>query len=84
MQKFPVVAILGARQVGKTTLLRELRPQAPFFDLERSEDFSRISRSPEFFSRLPRFALALMNHFNNLQKRETLPLIAQCINTKKV
>ena len=49
MQKFPVVAILGARQVGKTTLLRELRPQSPFFDLERSEDFSRISRSPEFF-----------------------------------
>ncbi len=49
MQKFPAVAILGARQVGKTTLLRELLPKAPFFDLERSEDFSRITRSPEFF-----------------------------------
>ncbi len=49
MEKFPVVAILGARQVGKTTLLKELRPKAPFFDLERAEDFSRIERGPEFF-----------------------------------
>ena len=49
MEKFPVVAILGARQVGKTTLIKELRPKAPFFDLERDEDFSRIEREPEFF-----------------------------------
>ena len=49
MEKFPVVAILGSRQVGKTTLLKELRPKAPFFDLERAEDFSRVERDPEFF-----------------------------------
>ena len=49
LKKFPVVAILGARQVGKTTLLKELRPQAPFFDLERPEDFDRIERDPTFF-----------------------------------
>ncbi|MCY4644995.1 MAG: AAA family ATPase [Bacteriovoracales bacterium] len=49
MEKFPLVAILGARQVGKTTLLKELRPKTPFFDLERSEDFARIERGPDFF-----------------------------------
>ena len=42
----PVVAILGARQVGKTTLARELvdrqtRP-ATFFDLERAQDLARL------------------------------------------
>jgi len=42
----PVVAILGARQVGKTTLARQLvegqsRP-ATIFDLERSQDLARL------------------------------------------
>lgn len=49
LEKFPVVAILGARQVGKTTLLKQLRPRAPFFDLERAADFERIHRDPAFF-----------------------------------
>jgi predicted AAA+ superfamily ATPase len=42
----PVVAILGARQVGKTTLAREIantRKQAHIFDLERSQDLIRLS-----------------------------------------
>jgi len=42
----PVVAILGARQVGKTTLARsygasQTRPTT-FFDLERSQDLARL------------------------------------------
>lgn len=43
MDKFPCVVILGARQVGKSTLLHTLLPDAPFFDLERERDLSRIS-----------------------------------------
>lgn len=42
----PVVALLGARQVGKTTLARALaadRPRAAFFDLERSADVARLA-----------------------------------------
>jgi len=42
----PVVAILGARQVGKTTLARQIagaRARVHFFDLERSSDLARLS-----------------------------------------
>ena len=49
LANFPCVAILGPRQAGKTTLLRQLRPTAPFFDLEREADFSRIKADPAFF-----------------------------------
>ena len=49
LERFPVVAILGARQVGKTTLLTQLLPDSPFFDLERPEDFERIRRDAGFF-----------------------------------
>ncbi|MHC4819342.1 MAG: ATP-binding protein [Planctomycetota bacterium] len=46
LARSPVVAILGARQVGKTTLVRAFverqgRP-ATLFDLERSQDLARL------------------------------------------
>jgi predicted AAA+ superfamily ATPase len=34
-RQFPAVLILGARQVGKTTLARTAFPQAPYLDLEQ-------------------------------------------------
>jgi predicted AAA+ superfamily ATPase len=45
LQHYPVVAILGARQVGKTTLARELAEggEAHFFDLEHAPDLERLS-----------------------------------------
>jgi predicted AAA+ superfamily ATPase len=46
LRGFPVVAILGARQIGKTTLARQIaaaRSRAAFFDLERSEDLQRLA-----------------------------------------
>lgn len=52
LQHFPVVVLLGARQVGKTTLVRSLegnnaRPVA-YLDLERPSDFEKL-RDPETF-----------------------------------
>ena len=44
---FPAVVVLGARQVGKSTLLKALLPQASYFDLERAADYQRISDDPE-------------------------------------
>ncbi len=50
LRQFRVVGLLGARQVGKTTLAREVaaafRGQTTHFDLERPEDVARL-REPE-------------------------------------
>jgi predicted AAA+ superfamily ATPase len=47
LKKYPVVGILGARQVGKTTLARMItgkkRGNFSYFDLENPDDFSRLS-----------------------------------------
>jgi predicted AAA+ superfamily ATPase len=38
----------GARQTGKSTLLRNLFPDALWFDLLLTEEFSRLSKNPEY------------------------------------
>src|SRR5262245_57353072 len=46
LSRYPVVAILGARQVGKTTLARQLvartRTSTTMFDLENPIDLARL------------------------------------------
>ena len=44
LQIFPAVALLGARQVGKTTLAKELtkEKESLYFDLELPEDFQKL------------------------------------------
>lgn len=46
LQHFPAVVILGARQVGKSTLTQQVLPKATFFDLERDSDYQRINDDP--------------------------------------
>jgi hypothetical protein len=47
IRQFPVVGLLGPRQVGKTTLARQVaaarKGRTHFFDLERPEDLARLS-----------------------------------------
>lgn len=47
LRRHPVVGIVGARQVGKTTLARAVitasRRSAAYFDLESSEDAARVA-----------------------------------------
>ncbi len=47
LQRYPVVGIIGARQVGKTTLARSLIEKIPgaasFFDLENPEDMAKLN-----------------------------------------
>jgi len=47
LRRFPVVGIVGARQVGKTTIARDVRRRirsgTAYFDLEDPEDLSRLS-----------------------------------------
>ena len=46
LRRYPVVAILGPRQIGKTTLAREMAststPAANYFDLEDPADLRRL------------------------------------------
>jgi uncharacterized protein len=49
MRKFPVVAIVGARQTGKTTLAKSVAPDFAYFDLEKPGHYDRIVHDPEFF-----------------------------------
>lgn len=45
LARFSAVALLGLRQVGKTTLARRLRPGAPvhYLDLENREDLAKLA-----------------------------------------
>ena len=53
LQDYPAVALLGPRQVGKTTLARTVltrHPGAVMFDLERESDRAALSRPELFFA----------------------------------
>lgn len=52
LEQFPIVALLGARQVGKSTLARELcasRPGSLYLDLERDSDLNKLQDAEAFF-----------------------------------
>jgi len=49
LKKFPSVVLLGARQVGKSTLMQRLFPEHHHYDMERDVDFLRIMNDPELF-----------------------------------
>lgn len=49
LKYFPIVAIVGARQVGKTTLAKTITKNWHYFDLENPNDANRITHDPIFF-----------------------------------
>lgn len=49
LRTFPAVLVLGPRQCGKSTLLRHVRPSAPFVDLERPADRAQMAADIEGF-----------------------------------
>ncbi len=46
---FPVVALVGSRQCGKSTLVKQLRPSWKYYDLESPDDYQLISSDPVTF-----------------------------------
>ena len=44
------VFVWGARQVGKTTLIKEAYPDAVYYDLLQAKDFERLQRNPSLLS----------------------------------
>jgi len=49
LKHFPVLAIIGPRQCGKTFLSKILRPNWKYIDLEDPATFEQISSDPRFF-----------------------------------
>ena len=49
LTQFPCVAVIGARQCGKTTLLKSLADSWRIFDLERGSDFQAVTDDPDLF-----------------------------------
>ena len=55
---FPVVALTGPRQSGKTTLARQTFPDKPYFSFEDLEIRQRVMADPrQFFALLPKGAV---------------------------
>jgi predicted AAA+ superfamily ATPase len=46
MVSYPAVVLIGARQVGKTTILKQVLPDAKLFDLEDDQDFNLCENDP--------------------------------------
>lgn len=51
LKLFPVVALTGARQSGKTTLAKMICPDWEYFDLERGADVDLLTTDFDFFFR---------------------------------
>ncbi|NQY73246.1 MAG: ATP-binding protein [Candidatus Margulisbacteria bacterium] len=49
LKQFPCVAVLGGRQVGKSTLMKQLMPKSPFYDLENDFHLDQIKQNPALF-----------------------------------
>ncbi len=49
LEMFPVVAVVGPRQCGKSTLVRQMRPEWRYYDLESPDDYQLISSDPVAF-----------------------------------
>ena len=68
LSESPAVAILGARQVGKTTLARsvaEERPDSVYIDLESAQGRARLAQ-PEAFFHAHRDRLVVLDEIQNL------------------
>jgi predicted AAA+ superfamily ATPase len=51
LEMFPVVVIIGSRQCGKSTLVKQLKPDWKYYDLESPDDYQLITSDPiAFFS----------------------------------
>jgi uncharacterized protein len=46
---FPLIVILGVRQCGKTSLVKKIRPDWQYFDLERGRDYDLITGDYDLF-----------------------------------
>ena len=83
LRQFPVVAVVGPRQVGKTTLARTLvgKPgQAVYLDLERPSDAAKLSDAESYLEPLADRLVIL----DEVQRRPDLfPLLRSLVDAKR-
>ncbi|HTE05743.1 MAG TPA: ATP-binding protein [Planctomycetota bacterium] len=82
---FPVVALLGPRQVGKTTLAREdladhCRKPTVYLDLERSTDRSKLA-DPEAYLARQAGRLVILDEIQRLP--EVFPLLRSLVDERR-
>lgn len=84
LKHYPVVGLLGSRQVGKTTLLGELKVSAQrevvYLDLEKPSDINKLSE-PELYFSSKKDALFIIDEVQ--RKPELFPLIRVLADEKK-
>jgi len=83
LESFPVVALLGPRQVGKTTLALSLAEARPgprvYLDLERDSDRSKLEDAERYLAR-QRGALVILDE---VQRRpEIFPLLRSLVDER--
>jgi hypothetical protein len=52
LELFPAVALIGPRQCGKSTLVKQIRPDWQYYDLENPQDYQLIANDPVAFFNL--------------------------------
>lgn len=85
LEREPVVALLGPRQVGKTTLAREVARSWPgevvHLDLERPAHVARL-REPELYLEAHRDALVVLDGIQRMP--ELLPVLRALVGAHRV
>jgi len=83
LRDFPVVGILGARQVGKTTLAKMIKEtslkNALYLDLEKTSDLQRLS-DPQLYLEKYSDRLVIIDEIQ--RKPELFPLIRSLVDSK--
>ena len=84
LQTFPVVALMGPRQVGKTTLAKELAQQHDssviYLDLELPSDLNKL-QSPELYLRDHADSLIIIDEIQRMP--ELFPLLRALIDQQR-
>lgn len=84
LKHFPVVSVLGSRQVGKTTLAKEIQKsfkESVYIDLELASDFDKLQNA-ELYLKQHQEKLIILDE---IQRMPTLfPLIRSLVDQKRV
>lgn len=85
LENFPVVAILGSRQVGKTTLAKEIRnihkKDSIYLDLELPTDINKL-QDPELFLSSYNNSLVIIDEIQRIP--ELFPVIRALVDQNRV